>query len=140
MKEISTVGNLPKCFQPLAKEVQGVRSTLFYEMETAAELELYAKDQKCEELTCVFDKKNDRGYMSGFSFTDSAIKSIGASSYNRDKMVVMSVYYVELSDADFKEYSTTLDRHRQLQEEDMQKRRAKKKLIEMVQPGGNQNG
>lgn len=122
MKEIKSAGNLPKCFQAMAKEFQGERSTIFYECINPEELLGLAKNKECEELTCVLDQNNARGYMAGFHFKETDLDNMYG-----DKLVKMHVYFCELSGESFKKYAKMLDEHRTQQEDDMIKRKTKNK-------------
>lgn len=120
--EITQKGNLPKCFQVMAKELHtGERSTMFYECSTPKELLDLAKNKECEELTCILDPTTERGYMAGFAFKDSDIAAMGGNAY-----VKMHVYFAELTGESFSRYNSMLDRHRKDQEDDMQTRRSKR--------------
>ena len=128
MKEISQVGNLPKHLQVMAKEVQGQRSTLFYECNNADELLNHAKDGKCEETTVTIDQHSEKGFMVAFGFKDSALED-----FSGDKLVVMHVYFAELSSDETRYYRNMLHQHRNDQEDNMQQRRAKKQGAQDVQ-------
>ena len=111
MTEISNIGNLPKHLQIMAKEVQGQRSTYFYECVSAHELIGLASDGKCEETSVTMDKSTNRGFMVAFGFRDSAITdAVG------DQLVVMNIYFTELTSAETVEYRQMLHSHRQQQE------------------------
>ena len=112
MTEITNKGNLPKPLQVMAKEVQGQRSTMFYEMTNADELLQHAADGKCEETTVTIDRKNNRGYMVAFGFKDSQIEDLSG-----DKLVQMYVYFTELHGKDIQKYAKMLHEHRNQQED-----------------------
>ena len=112
MKEVFNVGNLPLPFQVMAKEVMGQKSTLFFECESANELLNFVKDQKAEETTVIIDRKNDKGFITAFGFTDSNIEDLSG-----DKLVTMKVYFAQIENNEIKEYATMLDSHRKQQEQ-----------------------
>ena len=111
MKEITTRGNLPKHLQVMAKEVEGQRSTLFFECNTADELLQLAADGKCEETSVTIDRDTSKGFMVAFSFTDSAIEDLTGN-----KLIVMNIYFTELTDQEALKYKKMLHTHRQEQE------------------------
>ena len=112
MIEITNKGNLPKPLQIMAKEVQGVRSTLFYECINADELLQHASDGKCEETTVIVDKTNNKGYITAFSFKDSQIEDLSG-----DKLIQMYVYFAALDETDTIKYKKMLHTHRNEQED-----------------------
>ena len=121
MKEITNKGNLPKHLQVMAKEVQGQRSTLFFECSNAEELLNLAKDGKCEETTVTLDRSTAKGFMVAFSFVDSTITDIAG-----DSLVVMNIYFTELTDVEAKKYKKMLHEHRNQQEDAHTKWKSKK--------------
>jgi len=121
MKEIFNIGNLPNHLQVMAKEVQGQRSTKFFECFNAEELLNTAKEGNCEETTVTLDPTTERGFMVAFGFTDSSLEDLSG-----DKLVVMNIYYAELDASESKYYRNMLHRHRNDQEDNMQQRRASK--------------
>ncbi len=112
MTEIFNKGNLPSHLQVMAKEVEGQRSTKFFEFKTAELLLKHASEGNCEETTVTIDRKTNRGYIVAFSFDDSAIEDIQGN-----KLVVMSVYFSELETKDIQYYSKMLHEHRNQQED-----------------------
>ena len=124
MKEINNKGNLPKPLQIMAKEFQGIKTTIFYECESDIELLNLAKDGKCEETTVIMDKENNRGFMTAFSFEDSQIENLNGS-----KLVQMKLYYTELKKNKVEYYRKMLSNHRRQQEDQMINRQNKNSII-----------
>lgn len=112
MTEITQRGNLPKHLQVMAKEVDGQRSTRFYEMTGPDELLNHAKDGNCEETTVTLDASTARGFMVAFSFNDSSIENLEG-----DKLVVMNVFFTELDSEQARYYRKMLHEHRNQQED-----------------------
>jgi len=112
MNEITNKGNLPAPLKLMAKEVQGERSTMFFECRDADELLQHAADGKCEETTVTVDRKNDRGYMVAFSFNESQLEDLSG-----EKLVKMNVFFTELVGKDIQKYTKMLHEHRQQQED-----------------------
>ena len=129
MTEISNIDNLPYHLQVMAKEVQGVRSTRFYECVNVTELFNHAKEGKCEESTVTVDPKSEKGFAVAFSFDESALEDLSG-----DKLIVMNIFFAELSAYEVKTYSSMLHEHRNDQEDNMEQRKASaaaKKLMEV---------
>jgi hypothetical protein len=112
MKEIFSKGNLPKHLQVMAKEFEGERSTKFFEFNTADQLLNHAKDGNCEETTVTVDKTTARGFMVAFSFKDSTILDSSGS-----QLLVMNIFYAELTPEESRYYSKMLSEHRDQQED-----------------------
>lgn len=123
MKKIESKGNLPKALQIFAKQVKGA-NTVFYEGESAKEIEGVAKRKECEELSCVLDPSTNRGYLVGFGFQDTESKLI---IEGRDSSIDMKIYFVELNEGDFSRYSQMIKKHKRDQQQDMVRRRDKLK-------------
>lgn len=119
MTEITNIGNLPHHLQVMAKEVEGVRSTRFYECTNVTELLNHAKDGKCEESTITIDQKSEKGFAVAFSFDESELTDLAG-----DKLIVMNVFFAELTDYETREYRAMLHQHRNDQEDNMEQRRA----------------
>jgi len=123
MKEINTIGNLPKPLQVLAKEINGQKSTLFFECESDKELLILASDGKCEETTVIMDRENDKGFMTAFGFIQSQLEDLKG-----EKLIQMKIYFVELKKDRIEYYRKMLSQHRHQQEDQMIYRRNKKKM------------
>ena len=80
------------------------------------------KDDKCEELQVVRDPLTNRKYMTGVGFNEGQLVNLEGK-----KFVTLKLYFTELSDTEFKRWRKELHSHRNMQEDDMQRRRAKKK-------------
>lgn len=125
MTEVFNVGNLPKHLQVMAKEVMGERSTKFFEMSNATELLEHAKEGNCEETTVTIDRENEKGFMVAFSFNESQLENLSG-----DKLITMNIFFAELDAGETRYYRNMLHKHRQDQEDNMEERKAKKKLKE----------
>ena len=122
MTEITNKGNLPKPLQLMAKEVDGQRSTMFYECTGADELLQHAADGKCEETTVTVDRKNDRGFMVAFSFNESQLEDLSG-----EKLITMNIFFAELKGNDIQKYTKMLHTHRQQQEDSHRRWKNKQK-------------
>jgi len=119
MKKIENHGNMPKALQLLAKDLAGMAMSTVYECESALELENLARDKKCE-LTCTLDPTTERGFLVGFEVSDSPIATISGTSF-----LVLSVYFAELKESEYRSYKSTLSAHRNEQEDEMRARQSR---------------
>jgi len=122
MTEITNEGNLPAPLKVMAKEVQGQRSTMFFECIDADELLQHAADGECEETTVTIDRKNNRGYMVAFSFNESHLEDLSG-----EKLITMNIYFTELVGNDIQKYTKMLHTHRQEQEDSHRRWKNKQK-------------
>lgn len=127
MKKIEARGNLPKHIQAFAVHTGGVFSTLptteFWEAANVDEFEKAACGKLDPdvrfEIVPTIDQSTNRHYLVGFD-TEEPRHVVTLTSYVKLKM-----YFIELTEFEFKEWDSKIQKHREEQEQAMFERRKK---------------
>lgn len=123
MKRIYHKGGMPAHVQAFARQLtgklSGQKETEFWEMSSITEFEKNASEIGYEIIPAM-DMNTNRGYLVGFEAIESVI--VGPL----DSYVQLKMYFIEVSEGEFKNWVKKIKEHRAMQEEDYHIRKGTK--------------